>query len=250
MEQLHARYDRHTWEQVTIGRSGAGVWRLSGPTDHFLKSVDGGTELFEEAERLRWLRAQGLPAPEVVELGGDDRASWMVTTAVPGKSLAELGGDEMLWTAGQITALAEIARALHALPVADCPFDRTLDVVVPQARSNAEAGLVDETDFDQHRLGRTALDLIKEVEATRPDREDLVVCHGDLCTPNVLLDPDTLTVTGLIDVGRLGIADRYNDLALTARSLGPANAGMFFEAYGEVPDPERLEFYRLLDEFF
>ena len=250
MMQLRARYDRHSWEQVTIGCSGAGVWRLSGSPAYFLKTVEGGTELLDEAERLRWLRAQGLPAPEVVELGGDEESSWMVTTAVPGRSLAELGGDDRVWTAGQVNALAEITRALHALPVADCPFDRTLDVVVPQARSNAEAGLVDETDFDEHRLGSTALDLIKEVEATRPAHEDLVVCHGDLCTPNVLLDPESLVVTGLIDVGRLGVADRYNDLALAARSLGPAHAGQFFEAYGEEPDPERLEFYQLLDEFF
>ncbi|MCP3799807.1 aminoglycoside 3'-phosphotransferase [Allokutzneria sp. A3M-2-11 16] len=250
MEQLHSRYHRHAWEQVTIGCSGAGVWRLSGSPAYFLKTVEGGTDLLEEAGCLRWLRAQGLPAPEVVELGGDAEASWMVTAAVPGRSLAELGGDERAWTAGQVTALAEITRALHALPVADCPFDRTLDVVIPKARANAEAGLVDETDFDEHRLGSTALEVVKEVEATRPAREDLVVCHGDLCTPNVLLDPETLTVTGLIDVGRLGVADRYNDLALAARSLGPAHAGRFFAAYGEVPDPERLEFYQLLDEFF
>lgn len=36
-----------------------------------------------------------------------------------------------------------------------------------------------------------------------PTFEDFVVRHGDLCLPNELLDPDTLTVTGLIDVGRL-----------------------------------------------
>ncbi|GAA3995501.1 aminoglycoside 3'-phosphotransferase [Allokutzneria multivorans] len=246
MEQVHARYAQHTWEQVTIGCSGAGVWRLSGSTDYFLKTVEGGTELHEEAACLGWLREQGLPAPEVVELG----ETWMVTVAVPGRSLAELGGEDRDWSAEQVAALAEITRTLHALPVANCPFDRTLDEVIPQARRNAEAGLVDETDFDEHRLGRTALELIKDVEANRPESEDLVVCHGDLCTPNVLLDPDTLTITGLIDVGRLGVADRYNDLALTARSLGPTHAPRFFKSYGVVPDPERVEFYQLLDEFF
>ncbi|MFB9906334.1 APH(3') family aminoglycoside O-phosphotransferase [Allokutzneria oryzae] len=250
MTTLRSRYPQHTWEPVTIGCSGAGVWRLTGSPAYYLKTVENSTELAEEAERLHWLRAQGLPAPEVVELGGDERSSWMVTTAVPGRSLAELGGDDRIWGFREIDALAAITRELHALPVADCPFDRTLDVVVPQALRNAEAGLVDETDFDEHRLGRTAMELFEELEATRPAHEDLVVCHGDLCTPNVLLDPETFAVTGLIDVGRLGVADRYNDLALTARSLGPTSAQRFFDSYGEVPVPERLAFYQLLDEFF
>jgi len=44
------------------------------------------------------------------------------------------------------------------------------------------------------------------------ERADLAVCHGDFCLPNVVLDPETLVVTGILDVGRLGIADRHLDL--------------------------------------
>ncbi|EMB03641.1 Aminoglycoside 3'-phosphotransferase [Vibrio cholerae O1 str. Inaba G4222] len=32
--------------------------------------------------------------------------------------------------------------------------------------------------------------------------------------PNFMVDPKTLQCTGLIDLGRLGTADRYADLAL------------------------------------
>src|SRR2546426_1142069 len=57
--------------------------------------------------------------------------------------------------------------------------------------------------------------LLDRVVALRPYIEsaavdDLVCCHGDACLPNVFFDPTTLEVTGLIDVGRLGIADRYS----------------------------------------
>ncbi|HEX2619173.1 MAG TPA: phosphotransferase, partial [Phototrophicaceae bacterium] len=92
---------------------------------------------------------------------------------------------------------------------------------------------------------------------TRPTDEDLVFTHGDYCTPNILINPETLTTTGLIDWGRAGIADRYQDLALAARSID-YNFGVdwiapFFEAYGisssEV-DETKVIFYKLLDEFF
>ncbi|WP_344487372.1 phosphotransferase [Glycomyces endophyticus] len=41
---------------------------------------------------------------------------------------------------------------------------------------------------------------------------DPVVSHGDFMLPNVILDPLTLTVTGVVDVGSLGVADRGRDV--------------------------------------
>ncbi len=84
-----------------------------------------------------------------------------------------------------------------------------------------------------------------------------MVCHGDLCVPNVILDPDTCRVSGLLDTGRLGVADRWLDLAIATRSLaggpnpqyGPAAADRYLARYGIDPDPGRIAFYRLLDEF-
>lgn len=63
---------------------------------------------------------------------------------------------------------------------------------------------------------------------------------------------------GFIDLGRAGIADRYQDLALITRSLesdmNPQFNGWskYFLMQYEIlePDVSRLEFYRLLDEFF
>lgn len=68
--------------------------------------------------------------------------------------------------------------------------------------------------------------------------------------PNVLFDPETCAVTGVID------ADRWCDLAIATRSLtddrnaeyGPAAATRFLSRYGAAPDPAKTTFYRLLDE--
>jgi aminoglycoside 3'-phosphotransferase-2 len=128
-----------------------------------------------------------------------------------------------------------------------------LDRLLSMAHEHLAAGLVDEDDFDSSRAGRTASDLWDELLDRRPSAEDLVVVHGDFCLPNVVAQNDA--ISGFLDLGRAGIGDRYLDLALATRSLvgnghGDAVAA-FYEAYGLADvDEEKIEFYRLLDEFF
>jgi len=264
IEALRRRFDRHDWVPVTVGKSGAGVWRLDGDPPLYAKVAprsdhpDAGFDVASEADRLDWLGAQGIPAARVVDTGEKDGVAWLVSTAVPGRTAAEDWAVEDLGAV--VDAVADFTRALHAVPVARCPFDRSLAVTVPHARYAAEHGLVDLEDLDDERSGWSAARLVSELGSALPGVEDLVVCHGDLCLPNVLLDPSTFEVTGLIDVGRLGVADRYADLALITRSLragdlnprfGARFAERFLARYGEDPvDAARLEFYRLLDEFF
>jgi len=167
---------------------------------------------------------------------------------LPGVAAHDFGGTPQRC----VELLAEGLRAWHGLPVDACPFDARLATLLAQARANAEAGRVDETDFDSSRIGRTALDLFAELAATQPRHEDLVVAHGDYCLPNVVLDGDR--VAGFVDVGRAGVSDRYRDLALAARSIeyniGREWVAPFFAAYGVEPDSRRIAFYQLLDEFF
>lgn len=77
----------------------------------------------------------------------------------------------------------------------------------------------------------------------------LVVCHGDACAPNTLLD-DAGRVAGYVDLGSLGVADRWADLAVGSWSLdwnyGAGYQPTFFRAYGIEPDPRRIAYYRLL----
>lgn len=261
---LRSRFGHHDWHAVDHGMSGGEVWRLSGEPDLYLKIVSRSDpiavrELADEADRARWLRRQGFPAADVIEFDSVADQSWLLTRAVAGRPAsahwAETERNQV------IDAFADLARALHALPVESCPFDRSLAVTLRYARSAVESDAVDLQRLDSERQGRTGHQMLASLDAAIPDRkEDLVVCHGDLCLPNVLLSPVDITATGLVDVGRLGTADRYLDLALATRSIaseslnpqfGDRYARRFLSRYGEIdPDPARIDFYRLLDEFF
>ena len=89
---------------------------------------------------------------------------------------------------------------------------------------------------------------MREVPAPPPvDR--LVVCHGDPCAPNTLLGEDGSWVAH-VDVDRLGVADRWADLAVgswsTEWNYGPGWEELYLSSYGVEPDAPRLEYYRRL----
>jgi len=85
----------------------------------------------------------------------------------------------------------------------------------------------------------------------QPCIDRLVVCHGDACAPNTLIDADG-HCSGHVDLGDLGIADRWADLAVAEWSLRYNYRGdwrdEFFDAYGVAPDQERMNYYLRLWE--
>lgn len=175
-----------------------------------------------EGERLRWAGRHTL-VPRVLSQGSGPDGAWLVTEAIPGTSAIE-----PRW-AGQAAHAARVIgaglRLLHdLLPVATCPFLWSAPL---------RAGAL--PDRVRRRLP----------PPPPPDR--LVVCHGDATVPNTLLADDG-TFAAHVDVGELGVADRWADLAVTTRSVtrryGPGLEGVVLEAYGVDPDPERTTYYR------
>jgi aminoglycoside phosphotransferase len=153
-----------------------------------------------------------------------------------------------------VIALADGLRRWHELPLDECPFDMRLQNRIDQARQNLNEGVVDVEDFDPIRIGKNPHDLFDQLLRDQPFEEDLVVVHGDYCLPNIILKEDA--VSGYIDVALAGLGDRYQDLALIARSLTYNNKAdislveLFFDTYGASIDVEKIAFYQLLDEFF
>jgi aminoglycoside phosphotransferase len=220
----------------------------------YLKTAEAGSDadLRGEVARLLWMEDR-VPVPRVRYFAEVGANQLLLTDVVPGVPIFE---DSLRDRLPQV--IAEYGRALqqiHALPIDACPFDERLDVKLATARRAIESGQVRTDLFDEEYAGRMPGSLYEELLSGRPKDEDLVFTHGDYCAPNVLVEPVTLEMTGFVDVGRAGVSDRYQDLALAARStafnFGPEWVQPFLHAYGIAqPDEAKMAFYRLLDEFY
>ncbi|WP_440087007.1 aminoglycoside 3'-phosphotransferase [Streptosporangium sp. LJ11] len=226
------------------------TFRLEGGhgATRYVKWVSAGTpeiDLSGEAERLTWAR-RWVTVPRVVEHGTDADGAWLVTEAVPGLSAVD-----PRWSVDPVTAAAAIGRGLRllhdALPVDLCPYDWGVDRRLVRADERIAGGEGPADRFPEHRHLDLAEARARIGEPPAVDR--LVVCHGDACVPNTLLHDDG-TFAAHVDLGSLGVADRWADLAVAVWSMEwnyePGYDGVVYDAYGIAPDPERIAYYRLL----
>jgi kanamycin kinase len=205
-----------------------------------------GLGLSGEADRMTWA-GQYHPVPRPLAQGHDDEGAWLVTAALAGEraSSARWRSDP----ATAVTAIGEGLRALHeALPVDRCPFSWSAGQRVADARAQAASGRLDPAAW--HACHQSIpVDEALERAAAIPPADKLVVCHGDACAPNTLLARDGRW-SGHVDLGLLGIGDRWADLAVATWSAewnyGPGWDRLLLDAYGTPPDPERTRYYRLL----
>jgi kanamycin kinase len=135
-----------------------------------------------------------------------------------------------------------------ALPVTHCPFSWMAEVRV--AAAHEAAGYVDTSNWAPEDLELGLEGALAQIQNI-PAADKLVVCHGDACAPNTLIAGDGRW-SGHVDLGDLGVADRWADLAVATLSIGwnygPGWEQVLLDAYGIAPDAERTRYYRLLWE--
>ena len=250
----------HSFEPIVGGESGAAIWRCmsNGSRPLYLKSalLALDLQLDQEAARLRWMVDRETPVPRVRGYYRLRDSEYLLLDEVRG-----IPASDSTWTSAPqetVLAIADALQRLHQTSIASCPFDHRVARRIEAARMQLARGRVREDDFDENRAGRRATDLFAELVSTVPSSEDLVFTHGDCCLPNIILQRQPegdVAIAGFIDCGRAGAADRYQDLALAARSItynyGAEWLAPFFRRYGlDEPDAEKLSFFTLLDEFF
>ncbi len=185
------------------------------------------TSMAAEAERLSWA-TRYTSVPAVLEQGQTDADEWLVTAAIAGLSAVA-----PRWIADPARAVDAVGRGLRlfhdALPVEGCPFDWS----VPSRIENA---------------ARRGVTVPRELHHP-PEVDVLVVAHGDACVPNTLLDAEGAPLAH-VDLGALGVADRWADIAVASMSTewnyGPGFDDALIAAYGVAPDRDRLAYYRAL----
>jgi kanamycin kinase len=205
-------------ERIAAGRPVVAVWEneLGGVTF----AIDGEGEFVKVypdvqahllAAEVPRLRWAGHYTPVPQVLASG--LGWLHTERLAGRSTVDSRWVDDPRTAAR--AIGDGLRRLHdALPVDECPFGRPF-----------------------------------WVPDDAPPADRLVVCHGDACSPNTLMTDDG-TFSGHVDLGDLGVADRWADLAIATLSLDWNYSGAWelelFDAYGVAPDPARIDYYRLL----
>lgn len=244
-------------EQILDGCSGAKVYYLP-ELGAYLKigNATGISDLGREKAALEWLSGR-LNVPTVLGFESRIERDTLLISEIPGIPASKhVASGLTVETAKEFVAEgARAMRAIHGIDFRGCLLDESLDAKLELAGENVRLALVDESDFDEDNARKTAAMVYEEVLRERPSGEDLVFTHGDLCLPNIIMNEGR--VAGFVDLGRAGVADRYQDIALFHRSFH-SNCGIevdfegvFCEAYG-IPELDRakLEYYRKLDELF
>ena len=247
--EIEDEYSSWIMTPVSIHPGNSVMCRLSGDgEERFLKVVRKGwlPSAAAEAERTIWAGSY-LPVPRILRAGATDDTTWFISSALDG--IAATSQEFRSDVPALVRRLAAGLRTFHSAPVAACPFSFRLDDALALAERRLQEGAIDPArDFHHEHARLSAPDAVRRLIAMRPAVEDLVVCHGDYCVPNVLIDDGA--IAGFVDLGELGVADRWWDLAVATWSLdwnfGPGYEEIFLDAYGTDLDAGRRRYYRLL----
>jgi len=253
---ISAELAGYKWVRDTVGQSGGEVYRLygkAGAPDLFLKSGEGALadDVSDEMARLRWL-GRHVPMPAIAHFVRTRNEAWLLMTAVPGETAFQVMQAHPERRIAIVDAIAEFLRCIHAIPIGLCPFTSNHEYRMLRARARIDANLVDEEDFDEDREGWTAEQVWNAMQVLLPLAPDAVVTHGDYSLDNLLIHDGE--VAGCIDAGRVGIADRYQDLAIAWNCLSEFGASLqerFLVQYGiQDLDRGKMQFHLMLDELF
>lgn len=248
-EELTHRFPDDRWRGVEGGCSGALLFRATSDAEHLKvarRDTWGGDYLAREISKLRWLERR-IPVPEVLETGSVGEWIFLRDTSLRG--VVACDPSLVARRPEKVRLLAKGLRTIHALPIGECPFDERIAVQINRLRSALDKplGTIFKMDTsDQKAAAKRSFE--KVMSMSRPE-EQPVFTHGDYCEPNVFIDGEH--ISGFVDLGDAGIADRYQDLAQMVRSLRRNGDGelvqLFFDEYGLKPvDEIKVGYYHAL----
>lgn len=242
----------------SMGMSGSGIFLFE---DMVLKIQKEDEETKSEAVMMQWLVGK-LPVPSIIYHGVENGINYLLMSKMPGVMSCDEG---VLSNQEFVTELlAEGLKKLWTVDISDCPKRWDLPVKLKVAEYNVEHGEVDVENTEPETFGeggfRDPAELLTWLKEHQPPMEP-VLSHGDFCLPNIFVQDGK--VSGYIDLGKIGIADKWQDIALCYRSLKhnyngdfgsqrrkDFKEGLLFEKLGIEPDWEKIKYYILLDELF
>lgn len=239
-----------------IGRSDAQVLMFD---DMVLKIQPDCNMAGNEHQMLRWMKSK-LPVPEIIEEAYVDGYRYLLMTRIRGKYLCD---SAILDDQHRLAELmADGLRKLWSVDVSDCPADRTLDQKFREIEEGLRGGWITKEQAGQPDTygpgGFESPAHLFDWLVKHRSEEEIVLSHGDYCLPNIFADANGLT--GFIDVGLSGKADKWVDIDKGLWSMWANTTGFFggerrpfdrrflFDALGILPDDDKIRYYGLLDE--
>ncbi|BCN30821.1 APH(3') family aminoglycoside O-phosphotransferase [Anaeromicropila herbilytica] len=242
----------------TIGMSDAQVICFD---DMVLKIEPYNEESDNEYHMMDWL-SDKLPVPNILCSEKVNGISYLLMSRIKGDMLCtpELQTDPELL----VKLLAEGLHMLWNVNIANCPYDNTLDHKLRLAKARVSEKLCNIEDAEPGTYscnGFQSPEHLLEWLLDNKPVEEPVFSHGDYCLPNIFIYKNK--INGFIDLGRSGVADKYQDIALCYRSLlhnlngkysmnkkTEYDCNMLFEELQIEPNWEKIRYYILLDELF
>ena len=208
----------------------------------------------QECKMLKWLQGK-LPVPEIISIVEKDGYNYLLMTKMKGKMTCS---KEILEEPEKIIPLiANLFKMMWNIEISDCPINNSIDNMLKNSKNRILNNEVTFPDEGIYNLTKTIKfndpnELYQYLEANKPKQEELVFSHGDFCMPNIFIDNNK--ISGLIDLGRSGISNKWNDIAIFIRSLEynvgkrPDLVDLLFKELNIEPNSSLIDYYILLDE--
>ena len=250
-------------KKYTIDKTGESGSEVRIYDNYVLKIQPRSPETDNEYQIVRWLNGH-LPVPSVLSYEIHSGLAYTLMTKAEGKMLCDM--DYLQKPELVIDIAAKGLKMLWETDVSDCPYSVSrLTNRLKAAEYNVTHGLVDIENTEPETFGdggfKNPEELLEWLINNRPP-EDIVLTHGDYCLPNIFAKGDS--ISGFIDLGKAGPADRWQDIAIAIRSLDHNFGGrytdgkrifdfkpqMLLDALGIGMNEEKYRYYILLDELF
>ena len=241
-----------------VGMSGSKIYLFS---EQVLKIQEDNEEAHNECGMMKWIQGR-LPVPKVVSHVCEEGKSYLLMTKIEGKMSCD---EEYMCDPQRLTdLLAKALKLMWQVDINGCPCKWGIDRKLEMARYWVEHDMVSMENVEPDTYGENGFRSPKELYqwlAEHKPQEDWVLTHGDFTLPNLVFQGEELK--GYIDLGRMGIGDKWQDIALCYRSLlhnyngkygGRKYEGFYpellFQKLELEPEWEKIRYYILLDELF
>lgn len=227
--------------------------------DYVLKIQPYTIDVERELRMLTFLHNQ-LPVPKVISEHIVDDEHYMLMSKIPGHMACS---KHLMQDPKKLMAM--LVKGLNMfwhLNKDDCPIHISLLERIDEAEKRYLNHQISDCNINGEYLQKFNIENVEDLFnwlRSHVFDDELYVSHGDYCLPNIFIENEN--ITGFIDLGRSGLASKWQDIALCYRSLVDNFEGIyqknayynfnisdFFHALNIKPDWDKIWFYILLDE--